>query len=142
MIGFSSILATPADRFYSFQRYLNREGGGDPWSSLVFWLLILAAGTTMLILALRYAKFQRLDQSLGYPWRLFHRVLRRQRLSWVQRRHLAALARAACPETPLSPSALDKAARNWAHARQKDPDEHRVRQLAPIAEALFGQAAE
>ena len=143
MIHSFYILATPQDRFYSFQRYLNREGGGDPWSSLIFWLLVLAAGTTVLILALRYARFQRLDQSLGYPWRLFYRVLRRQRLSWRQRRHLAALARAACPETPLavvlSRSALDRAARDWAAAHRKDPDQHRARRVAPIADALFGQ---
>ena len=54
--------------------YLNREGG-NPWSSLLFWLIALAVGTAGLLLAVRLTRVQRRHRAMGHPWRLFHELL-------------------------------------------------------------------
>lgn len=137
------ILATPDRRLREMHQYLNRPAESHPWSGLLFWLLVLASAAALLILALRYARFDRRDRALGNPWRIFLVALWRLPLSWRQRWRLVQLARTSCPDAPLAilltPSALQHAARSWARGRPRINDDYLARHIQPISRKLFGE---
>jgi hypothetical protein len=128
------------ERLRGINQYLNRSGG-DPWYSLIYWLLAMGAVSVVLIVALRYLRWQRRHQRLGQPWRLFHRVLRAVHLTWSQRRYLARIAGKVCPDTPaailLARSSLAESVRRWSAGRPAADRAAMANRLAPVYEKLF-----
>ena len=136
------LLASGADRLRGINQYMNREGG-DPWSSLLFWLVGLGVGTTLLLIALRYARQQERHRSAGHPWRLFHQLLRPLPLTRDQRARLAQVARHVHPDCPasilLTPSGLAESIRRWGEHRPLALRATMADALAPAGQALFGE---
>ena len=129
-----------ADRLREINHYLNRSGG-DPWYSLIFWLVAMSLITVLLLAALRYARWQRRHQRLGRPWRLFSDLLSAFPLTWSQRRLLARVAGGVCPDAPaailLTRTGLTEAIRRWS-ANQPAGEWARVNgRLTPVFDALF-----
>ena len=129
-----------AGRLRGVSQYLNRSGG-DPWYSLVFWLVALGIVSLAIVVGLRYIRWQQRHQHLGRPWRLFHRLLREFPLTWSQRRKLAQLAARVCPDTPaailLTRSSLTESIRRWSVSRPSADRTAMTTRLAPVYEKLF-----
>jgi len=138
----SPLLADGAERLRGINQYMNREGG-DPWSSLLFWLAGLTVATALLIVALRYSRVQRRRRALGHPWRLFRQLLRQLPLTAGQRWQLARIARQVRPDCPasilLTPDVLAAATRQWGKHRPTAARQEMSARLAPVRDVLFGR---
>lgn len=131
-------------RLQYVHEYMNRTES-DPWMSLVMWMVALSAGTLLLILALRHARWQRGIEAPGHPWRLFRKLLAEAGLRRRHRRLLHRLARRVCPECPaailMAPGALHHAVASGAAVRPGYTPEQLLAELAPASAVLFAAPA-
>ncbi|MCG3179062.1 MAG: hypothetical protein BIFFINMI_01393 [Phycisphaerae bacterium] len=136
------LLADVDQRWRYVHEHISRDRG--PWLSLLFWAVLLGAGCTLLILAVRYARRVRASgkNHITGPWRLFFRLIWHAPLSMGGRWMLFCVARRTRRRQPaailLTPEALLAATREWAGGEEAMWTGRTGRRLASVSRVLFG----